>query len=170
MSCAIASLEDLHLEELMTEGDDAPKYNEDETSNVIQLPRGGVIVPTSVGNIQIGMPPDTVKDSILLGLDIPVYYVVPAKRFDFTACLNISEFEFPAYFNFFVRKTQICLICTADDEKRIRTVFQETLLGPTDYEVTLVFPITDRILAKILTLLMIRRLFQILGRNSSFLE
>jgi hypothetical protein len=168
MSCAIASLEDLHLEELMTEGDDAPKYNEDERSNTILLPRGGVIVPTSIGNIQIGMPPDTVKDSITLGVEIPIYYVVPAKRFDFTACLNISEFEFPAYFNFFVRKTQICLICTPDDEMRIRTVFQETLLGPLNYDVSFLFAITDSISRKTSTPRTKRTRFPTSAGNSSF--
>jgi hypothetical protein len=89
------------------------------------------------------MPPETVKDSLNLGLEIPTYYIIPTKRYPFCLMcsfdkkygISVAEFEFPAYFNFFVKKRQISLICTAEVEQAIRTVFQETLLGPTDYSV-----------------------------------
>jgi hypothetical protein len=136
MSCAIASAEDLHLDEFQVDPLIVKKSAE---TNVISLPRGGLIIQTPIGNIQLGMPPDTVKDSICMGIEIPEYYIVPSRKFDSRVCLNVSEFEFPAYFNFFVRKKQISLICTADQEKKIRAVFQETLLGPVDHEVLCLF-------------------------------
>ena len=40
-----------------------------------------------------------------MGLEVPRYYIVPFKRFDSRYGVNLAEFEFPAYFNFFVRKT-----------------------------------------------------------------
>ena len=47
-----------------------------------KLPRGGVSVQTeSVGRIQFGIPPETIKDSMNLGLDVPVVYIVPVDRF-----------------------------------------------------------------------------------------
>lgn len=46
---------------------------------------------------------------------------------------SVAEFEFPAYFNFFVKKSRINLICTQEGEQAIRKIFQETLLGPEDF-------------------------------------
>lgn len=47
-----------------------------------KLPRGGVSVHTEgVGRVQFGIPPETIKDSMNLGLDIPVVYIVPVDRF-----------------------------------------------------------------------------------------
>ena len=31
--------------------------------NAIELKRGGMVIQTKIGNIQFGMPPETVKDS-----------------------------------------------------------------------------------------------------------
>lgn len=45
----------------------------------------------------------------------------------------MAEFEFPAYYNFFVNKRQVSLICTKKVEAAIRIVFQETLLGPQEH-------------------------------------
>jgi hypothetical protein len=45
--------------------------------------------------------------------------------------INLAEFEFPAYFNYFVRGKRCSLIVdTSDAEFDIRQVFSETLLGP----------------------------------------
>lgn len=99
------------------------------------LPRGGCIVKTKIGYIQIGMPPETIKDTILLGTEVPQYYVLATKRFDVNARLNTNEFEFPAYFNLFIKKKKAAFICTAEGEKAVRQVFRETLLGPENYDV-----------------------------------
>jgi hypothetical protein len=45
------------------------------------LPRGGSYVKTSAGPIQIGMPPESIKDTMLMGLPTPVIYVFPSKRY-----------------------------------------------------------------------------------------
>ena len=104
---------------------------------VIPLNRGGCIVKTTIGPIQFGMPPETVKDSMSMGLEVPTYYIIPTNRFDKNYGVNVAEFEFPAYFNFFIKKKHINLICTKEAEKAIRIVFQETLIGPEDHSVTL---------------------------------
>ncbi len=51
------------------------------------------------------MPPETVKDSLNLGLKVPDTFILPSQRFDRKFGINVAEFEFPAYFNFFVRNT-----------------------------------------------------------------
>jgi hypothetical protein len=70
----------------------------------------------NIGNIQFGIPPETIKDCLILGLDVPNYYILPTVWFDRSADINTAEFEFPAYFNFFVRKKKINLVCSSIDE------------------------------------------------------
>ena len=48
-----------------------------EQPSVISLPRGGVIVHTPIGTVQFGMPPDTIKDSMKLGISVPKIFVYP---------------------------------------------------------------------------------------------
>ena len=44
------------------------------------------------------MPPETVKDHMILGLKIPEYYIIPTNRFNKKQGLVVAEFEFPAYY------------------------------------------------------------------------
>ena len=106
-----------------------------ESENVIPLPKGGLLIKTKIGNVQFGMPPETIKDSMNIGLDVPKYFIVPSKRFETRLGLSVAEFEFPAYFNFFMKKRQVNLIVDKEGEEAIRTIFQETLLGPADVSV-----------------------------------
>ncbi len=103
-------------------------------SSSYTLPRGGVVVKTQSGLIQFGIPPETIKDSMSQGLDVPTTFVVPHERFDRRRGINVSEVEFPAYYNFFILKRRVQLIVDdKDTEERIRRVFQETLFGPKFY-------------------------------------
>ena len=51
---------------------------------------------------------------MVLGLPVPEFYIVPVERFcrDLAPSLgiNLAEFEFPAYFNFFVRNGTSCTL------------------------------------------------------------
>lgn len=104
-----------------------------------RLPRGGLSFETkAVGRIQFGIPPETIKDSMRLGIGVPNVYIVPVERF----CremgpalgINVAEFEFPAYFNYFVHQKQCALVVDSEDaEDNIRRVFGETLLGPAQF-------------------------------------
>ena len=73
-----------------------------------------------------------------LGLEVPSVYIVPVDRVSremgHTLGVNLAEFEFPAYFNYFVQQKQCTLIIDSDDaENNIRRVFNETLLGPAPF-------------------------------------
>ena len=73
-----------------------------------------------------------------LGLAVPNVYIVPVERFcrEMGPALgvNLAEFEFPAYFNFFVYKKRCTLIVDNDEaENNIRRVFNETLFGPSKF-------------------------------------
>jgi hypothetical protein len=63
--------------------------------NMVFLPRGGVYVSTTHGAIQFGVAPETIKDSVNLGLNVSTRFVVPRERFNLHAGINVSEIEFP---------------------------------------------------------------------------
>lgn len=125
--------------------DDAAAPPESTVLECIKLPRGGVVASTSIGPVQLGMPPETIKDSMKLGLPVPRHYIVPSEPFTKTLGanmgVNVAEFEFPAYCNFFFKRQCVNLIVTSIDvELRIRQVFQETLFGPASLDLTADFP------------------------------
>lgn len=101
---------------------------------VIHLTRGGYYVRTKAGPVQVGMPPETIKDSLSRGLTLPTNFVIPKERFDLDKGINLAEFEFPAYYNFFILRKRVNLITTREIASSIRTIFQETLLGPKEIE------------------------------------
>lgn len=119
--------------------------------NMIFLLRGGCVIKSSIGtlskfphkpkiyqnlgNIQVGMPPETVKDSMNLGISMPNIFIVPRVRYDKKYFLNVAEFEFPAYFNFFITRKRVRILCTKETKSLIEIVFQETLLGPREFTV-----------------------------------
>ena len=75
---------------------------------------------------------------MVLGLGVPSVYIVPVERFcremGHALGVNLAEFEFPAYFNFFVQRKRCTLIVDSNDaEKNICRVFSETLLGPAQF-------------------------------------
>ena len=107
------------------------------SEGLTHLPRGGVVVATGAGPIQFGCPPETLKDSLALGLPVPTCYVVPEERFDRSEGVNLCEVEFPAYYNFFVLGRQITLVADAEGERRVRAVLGETLFGPQRYDLDL---------------------------------
>eukprot|EP00980_Cylindrotheca_fusiformis_P005980 scaffold1278_cov191-Cylindrotheca_fusiformis.AAC.5 len=104
-----------------------------------KLPRGGISIDTkAAGRVQFGIPPETIKDSMRLGIPVPQIYIVPAERFcrELGPALgvNLAEFEFPAYFNFFVYKKRCTLVVDSQDaQDKICSVFSETLLGPAQF-------------------------------------
>jgi CRP-like cAMP-binding protein/glyoxylase-like metal-dependent hydrolase (beta-lactamase superfamily II) len=97
----------------------------------VALPRGGYYVRTAAGPIQIGMPPETIKDVMELKLAVPVAYVLPRELFDRRRGLSVAEFEFPTYYSFFLLKRRCRLVVGSRDiERRVRSIFQESLFGP----------------------------------------
>lgn len=70
-----------------------------------------------------------------MGIPVPQVYVVPAERFcrELGPALgvNLAEFEFPGYFNYFIYKKKCTLVVDSQEaEDNICRVFNETLLGP----------------------------------------
>lgn len=109
----------------------APAGNENAT--IVNLPRGGTWVRTAAGPIQFGMPPETIKDSMSLKLDVPTIFVVPTDMFDRKRGLNVAEIEFPAYYNYFILKRRIRLVVGSPvAESALRNILEQSLFGPSE--------------------------------------
>jgi CRP-like cAMP-binding protein len=100
------------------------------TLSVIPLRRGGTIVETSVGAVQFGAPPETLKDALNAGLDVPAIFVLPQVWFSRRRGTTLAELEFPTYYNYFVCGRRATVVCDADGRRRLRTVLREALFGP----------------------------------------
>ncbi len=98
--------------------------------NIIDLPKGGIIVDTKIGAIQLGVPPETIKDSLELNREVPVIYVAPKDLFSFRRMASLIDIEFPAYYNFFVAKKKIAILCTENQKEVITGVMEESFFGP----------------------------------------
>lgn len=109
-----------------------------DPSALVRLPRGGVYVNTPAGPVQIGVPPETIKDSMALGLPLASVYVVPPDLFDRRRGMTLAEIEFPAYFNFFVLKRRARVVVeTEETAERLRTMMRESLFAsrrPTNHD------------------------------------
>ncbi len=122
---------------------------EKRSDNLQALNRGGVLIKTSCGNIQFGIPPETIKDTMKLSGNVPKTYIVPNYMFSIEEGISLAELEFPIYFNFFVRQQKTRVICTEAQARRLTIVLKEALTGPdlfdyidefTDGENSLGFP------------------------------
>lgn len=105
--------------------------------NIIDLPKGGIIVETKIGAIQLGVPPETIKDSLELGREVPTMYIAPKNLFSFRRMASIIDIEFPAYYNFFIQKKSVIIFCTDYQKKVIKGVMEESFFGPTNLNIEL---------------------------------
>jgi CRP-like cAMP-binding protein len=94
------------------------------------LPRGGYLVPTSVGDVQFGSPPETIKDTMVMESGTPRIFVVPKHTFHLDKGISVAELEFPIYYNFFIKGRKTYIVCTAEQKKQLLAVLQESLFGP----------------------------------------
>ncbi|MCF8091991.1 MAG: cyclic nucleotide-binding domain-containing protein [Desulfotignum sp.] len=92
------------------------------------LPRGGIIVSTSQGTVQFGIPPETIKDTMKEG--VPGIFILPWSLFSLEKGVSLAELEFPVYYHFFFLKKKIEVVCTREQKQRLKTVLTEALFGP----------------------------------------
>jgi len=79
----------------------------DKFFNYLTLPRGGFIVDIGDEYIQIGSPPETIKDSMLMEKGVPQVFIITNKMFDWLKGISLAEIEFPIYYNFFLKKRKL---------------------------------------------------------------
>ena len=101
------------------------------------LPRGGHIVDTPAGYVQFGSPPETIKDTMALPKSVPQIFVLPSSLFNWKKGINISDLEFPIYYNFFLKKRKTLVIGTKAQTARLLRALQEALFGPKQFDLKL---------------------------------
>ncbi len=106
------------------------------TETVTILPRGGYLVDTSIGYIQFGSPPETIKDTMHLPKDVPQIFVLTNELFSWIKGISIAEIEFPIYYNFFLRKRKTRIVCNEEQLPRIKRVLQEAVFGPESFDIS----------------------------------
>lgn len=99
---------------------------------VIDLPRGGTLIKSSIGSVQFGCPPETIKDTIPTEDGVPLNFVLPVKFFNWVKGISVAELEFPIYFNYFIRKKKTRIICLESQVDKISMVLKQSLFGPKD--------------------------------------
>ena len=100
------------------------------SDNLEPLNRGGVLIRTSSGSVQFGIPPETIKDTMKLSGNVPEIYIVPNYMFSIEEGISLAELEFPIYYNFFIRQRKTRVICTENQARRLTVVLKEALTGP----------------------------------------
>ena len=100
---------------------------------IIDLPRGGYLLDTSIGYIQIGSPPETIKDTMFFEKGVPLSFCLPKHFFHRNKGISVAEVEFPLYFNFFIRKLKTTLICSKEHKEIFYPVLYESLFGPAQF-------------------------------------
>ncbi|MBE8397917.1 cAMP/cGMP-dependent 3',5'-cyclic-AMP/GMP phosphodiesterase, partial [Leptospira borgpetersenii serovar Hardjo-bovis] len=95
-----------------------------------ELPRGGYLIDTSEGYLQIGSPPETIKDTMGLEKKSPLVFILPNKFFHVEKGISTAELEFPIYYNFFSRQKKTFIVCTEEQRTQLITVLKESLMGP----------------------------------------
>ncbi|MEQ8222597.1 MAG: cyclic nucleotide-binding domain-containing protein [Candidatus Eremiobacterota bacterium] len=98
--------------------------------DITVLPRGGIIARTSAGSVQVGAIPETIKDTMVREGNVPQIFLMPAKLFSFEYGISTADFEFPIYYNFYVKNRKTILIGPKKSEKKIISVIKEALYGP----------------------------------------
>ncbi len=106
------------------------------TNGAVALARGGLWLQTPLGALQLGAPPETLKDTLAQKDGVPRIIVLPRVLVDVRKGLPTADLEFPIYWNLFVKKRPLIVIGTKDQEARIRAAVQESLLGPLTQDLT----------------------------------
>lgn len=100
------------------------------TAPYTTLPRGGYLVETSVGYVQVGSPPETIKDTMMLPRSTPQIFVLPNKFFHVEKGISVAELEFPIYYNHFLRQKKTYIVCTREQRDQLMIVLNEAVFGP----------------------------------------
>lgn len=105
-----------------------------------ELPRGGLLVSGAGLRMQVGAYPETIKDTMLMAEGVPDLYLLPDLLFDTEAGVSAAELEFPLYYNFYVQRRKLRLICRKGQVRPILRVLCEALFGPRRLDLEREFP------------------------------
>lgn len=110
--------------------------NDVSSSDILRLPRGGYVVDTPEGRIQFAAPPETIKDTLVTEQSVPQVFVLPQRLFHWQKGINVADMEFPIYFNFFLKKRKVTVLCTPDQRDQLTRAMQEAVFGPKNLDLS----------------------------------
>ncbi len=111
-----------------------------ELGKFYDLPRGGYIVNTSEGYVQVGSPPETIKDTMALEKGVPSIICLPKFFFDRKKAISLAELEFPIYYNFFIQRKKTTIVCLKKHRDIFKKVINQALFGPANYDISNDYP------------------------------
>ena len=101
---------------------------------MISLKKGGQVFTGGSRPIQLGIPPETIKDTMQLPCGVPDIYIIPNHTFFPSGGISQAELEFPIYYNYFLKHRKTHIICDQDQADRLSIVLQEALFGPEQFD------------------------------------
>ena len=104
------------------------------------LPRGGFLIPTSSGYLQIGSPPETIKDTMMLPERVPAVFILPDEMFSIDKGISVAELEFPIYYNHFLCNKKTVIICNQEQKEQLEVVLKESVFGPEIVDLSAEYP------------------------------
>ncbi len=112
----------------------------EEHFEVHELPRGGQVVVWGDFLAQVGVYPETIKDTMGTAHGVPGIYILPERLFDIGMGVSRAEIEFPTYFNFYLNSRKTTIICRRHQLKPVCRVLQEAVFGPRNLELVGEYP------------------------------
>ncbi|MFC1742955.1 cyclic nucleotide-binding domain-containing protein [Candidatus Riflebacteria bacterium] len=106
----------------------------------ISLSRGGVLIRTKNYPIQMGTPPESIKDTMLSDCGVPQYFFTARNLYDHQKRQTFVEYEFPIYYNSFVKKRKTIIYCTEEQAKILEKMLRLGIFGPQDLDLSDDYP------------------------------
>ncbi len=110
-------------------------------NQLFELPKGGILLKLTDTYIQLGVPPESIKDSINIIGTVPLNFILPAKLFSYERMCSFAELEFPIYYNFFVNKKKTTIFATREQEDILSALLEESIFGPKELFLEYEFPL-----------------------------
>jgi len=96
------------------------------------MKRGGALIERHGFLIQIGVYPETIKDTMNTERGVPDLYLVPEDLFDTDTGVSAGDLEFPAYYNYYLKGRKCRFICRKHQLKPLVQILREALFGPAE--------------------------------------
>lgn len=96
------------------------------------MKRGGALIEGPDFMLQIGVYPETIKDTMNREKGVPDLYLLPEELFDTDTGVSAGDLEFPVYYNYYFKGRKCRFICRKHQLRPLVQVVREALFGPSE--------------------------------------
>ncbi len=96
------------------------------------MKRGGALIEGKGFLLQIGVYPETIKDTMNTERGVPDLYLMPEELFDTDTGVSAGDLEFPVYYNYYLKGRKCRFICRKHQLRPLVMVIREALFGPAE--------------------------------------